>query len=602
MASEQTVKLRVPKQDLDRTRFFSSEPAAVSEWLENLPMANLGQATRQLYQALLELNRCRMMPDKRLELLEQLRRPIYFVVNALSKHYLNKPVALPSQPQQVAELVQSLHQHLASGYTIVAAHTAALGKQAIADPPALIAKALHRSFAEYGKNLQLLLELYETPSESYWQTLFQFYLLARQYDLLQMSINDPELGRCTIEQAYLRILLLCCSRPNQLRQEDIRQLCALLTNWSSYCHLGPADEHCVYVLNRAGSHSPVYRELFNTLIDDQWLGIDCRALCAHLQKLLAGSDGKKPLVTIDGEQVNRYLLSHLLSAWSRSSRRSSMRIEDHGQLEICIGLSATHHFISDEIDFEAFVQQQGARTLTMDTDNPFLKTRAREVRQKDVWDSPYENNLGKLDVALEAIEFQSPRNQNSPEKAAKYRSHQVEIVNSSAQGYCVQWPEQNPTLFRAGEVVGVRELNSHNWHVGVIRWVGKGSKSDEEASAGHSSRIHLGLQLLSPSAAPYAAQVLHKTGDPSEYMRVLALPAMPTLNQPVTLLTPRVPFQPDQKIQLNQRGKLAQVRLGERLNDFGNYTQFAFTRVSGVMGRQQPTDGDDEFASLWGNL
>lgn len=599
MTKDTTVKLRVPKQDLDQTRFFASDQGAVAQWVADLPLANLGQTTKLLYQALQELNRCRLLPEKRYALLEELRRTVYFVSGALAKHYYNKPVILPNQAQQVAKLVYNLHHLLASGYTIVAAHTAALGKQAGKKPQQLIGRALHRCFAENSMLLQLMLELYQNPDEQHWQSIYQFYLLAQQQGVLEQTVHDPELGLCTVEQSYLRSLLLCCSRCNQLRQDDIRTLCKLLTEWVKFCHLSSDNSDCIYVLNHHGSHNPVYREFVEDMVDSHWLGLDFKPLCQQLQKILDEHAGSSQ-IQLHQQTVSRDLLQQLLQAWSRLSKRSAIRVEESGVLDICIGISAIHHFISDGMDFAAFVYQQGDSTLAMAENNPFLKVRGRDARQKDVWDSPYEANLGKLDVALDAIDY-PPAKQKQLSENVKYQCHQVDIINSSAQGYCVEWPNDIPSQFRAGEIVGLRERNSHNWHIAEIRWVGKSTGQQDEEEA-----VHLGLQLISPTAAPYAARIVNRSGAPGEYMRVLVLPPVPTINRPVTLLTARLPFQVKQKVDMNQYGRVNQAKLLDRLNQSGNYNMFSFHVAQNKLDK--PDDDDDrsapgdEFDSLWNNL
>jgi len=90
-------------------------------------------------------------------------------------------------------------------------------------------------------------------------------------------------------------------------------------------------------------------------------------------------------------------------------------------------------------------------------------------------------------------------------------------------------------------------------------------------------------------------------------MRVLVLPEIPVTKQPVTLLTPRVPFRSGQKVVLNQRAKEIQVQLGNKLNEAGAYNQFEFRRVSGTDTDTDTVTSDDnnptdDFDSLWGNL
>ena len=52
MGTQDTIRLKVPHQDLDRGSFFESTADSASSWVNGLPMANIGSTTRHRYQAL----------------------------------------------------------------------------------------------------------------------------------------------------------------------------------------------------------------------------------------------------------------------------------------------------------------------------------------------------------------------------------------------------------------------------------------------------------------------------------------------------------------------------------------------------------------------
>jgi hypothetical protein len=595
MTSKNTVKLRVPHQDQDQSSFFECEETAVANWVAALPMANLGQSTKQLYQALVELNQVRLLPQQRLLLLDQLRTPVYFVTRALEKYYLNQAITLPEQASKVVDLCHTLHQTLATGYTVVAAHTVSLGKRSgVGNPAELVAQAIHRATTDHSVNMVRHFQLYEPIDSSVWHRLHQLYLLAKQHKILDQKVLDKECGLCTVGESYIRALLLGCGKPNQLRQEDFKQLLSPLTQWSALCTLSSANNNSLFVINPTGDNHPVYRSLFESALTDEWLSLDTMALVEHLHTLEQQADPKSTTLPDGDGTIPRDLIQHLHSAWSSMAERSFIRIDTSDELELCIGLSSTHHFLSDELSFDAFVAEHGAKTLTVQQDNPFLPTTSHQARKKDVWDSPYENNLGQTDIPRESIEYNIQKHQSEDTSAkGKYHSQRVSMVNSSAHGYCVQWPTEVSVQIKTGEVAAVKDSNSHNWNIAVIRWVGQ-----EEGG------FQLGLELLSPSAAPYGARIIQKTGGPADYMRVMVLPEIIPINQPITLLTPRVPFRENQKLELNQHGKKVQVRLGKRLNTSGNYNQFEFKKVSGVLTSSDPDSagGKNDFDSLWGSL
>ena len=279
--------------------------------------------------------------------------------------------------------------------------------------------------------------------------------------------------------------------------------------------------------------------------------------------------------------------------------RTFMRLENNDDLNLSIGLSATHHYVSGEMSFDALLADDNA-TIAIEKTNPFLKAPVQEARQKDVWDSPYEGNVGQTNVAIESIDFHIKKDKamDLDKDSNKYRNHHVHAINASPQGYCVKWPEDDPVSIKAGEIVGVQETQSHNWSIGVIRWI------DHQPD----NATQLGLELISPTASPYGARIVQKTGPQGEYLRALVLPEMPTSNIPVTLVTPRVPFKEGHKVTLNQQGKEVQVQLTKKLNETGAYNRFEFKKIGAVANKsssqsqQQTTLKDDGFDSIWNNL
>lgn len=597
MSSQGQIRLRLPRQDLERSSFFTCKSQAVEQWVSDLPKANIGQTTRQLFQAVTELNRVRLLPDERLKILELLRTPIHYVSNSLSKHYLNQAIILPGQARKVSNLCLTLHQQLSIGYALVAGHVSALGKRVSnGKPEVMIATALYRATTECTVNLICHFQLYEPAEQHLWQQLHQYYALAEQHNALKYEVKDSELCNGNMETAYIRALLLGASKPNQLRQEDFKQLFTPLSNWSEFCQLRPVAHDSLFVINPNSDAPPLYREAYASALDSSWLGLDTHRLIQHLNDLRDQQPGK--LIYSDGKlSISADLLGHIYLAWSEMSKRTFMRLENHDELNLSIGLSSTHHFASGEMSFDALLEEGGARTFAVEKTNPFLKARNTDPRKKDVWDSAYDSNLGKTNVALESIDFHISKHESESQEDSKYRNHHVVAVNASAHGYCVIWPEDDPTAIKSGEIVGVQESHSHNWSIAVIRWVANDKKPETQ----------IGLELISPNASPYGARIVQRTGAQAEYLRVLVLPEMPSINIPVTVVTPRVPFKEGQKVTLNQQGKEVQIQLTKKVNETGAYNRFEFRKIIAIGSKpeaEQPQDNnaDEGFDTLWNNL
>ena len=591
MSIEDTVRLKIPRQDLEQSHHFALEESAVSDWVAKLPRANLGQTTRLLYEALTELNRVRLLPAKRLSLLDQLREACHHAANSLSKHYLNKPIVLPPQSRKVAELAHALRSQLGTGYAIAATHAAALGdRMGLQKSDAVIGPALHRAMAEYTQNLLQHFQLYQPADKGDWYALHQFYLLAKQHELLAIEITDPAYGDCSIDTAYVRAMLLGCCKPNQLRQEDFALFLEPLTEWSQYCHIDNRVSQQLFAIDPSQDMAPVYSQLYDAAAIENWLGMDTRSMVAQLTQLREQTSDEQLRTDSTHGAVSTDLLAHLIVTWGELSERNFMRSESDDVLEMCVGLSTTHHYVSGEISLEALLDERGAKTFTIQDENPFLKAQTNNLRQRDVWDSPYQTDVSQTSVALESIDFHLRNHEQSAEQMGqKYRRQNVQTINASANGYCIEWPRDVASILKAGEIVGIREKHSFNWSVAVIRWV---SQTD-----GHTQ---LGIELISPNAAPYGARLVRKTGGDGSYMRVLVLPELPAIKQPMTLLAPRLPFRSGAKVIMNQRGRETSIVLDKKLNPTGAYSQFTFQRLSQTTAKTKAsTAEDDNFDSLW---
>src|SRR5690554_1605837 len=226
-----TLNLRVPQQTLTSLSFADGSEKGIIDWLANLPKANIGETARQLYQGLIELNQLQVAPDKRLAMLEQIRPSVHYVCSSLARYYLGQSIVLEDRPRKVANLSQSLQNHLASGYKIVVAHEHEMKTRGRAE---LITQAIQRAIRALCGPLLRAYQLYCPVADGIWLEIHQLYLLARKRNLHQIPVNDPESlsGKTlSIEQAYLVVLLMGAARPNQMRQTTMAKLFARLEDW-----------------------------------------------------------------------------------------------------------------------------------------------------------------------------------------------------------------------------------------------------------------------------------------------------------------------------------------------------------------------------------
>lgn len=623
MKKGESPQLRLPEQDLGTLSFCKAEANAVKEWLDTLPMANLGSTTRSLFEAIDEINRLKIAPQQRFDILEQIRPVIYYAAESLEKHYLNQPLTLSEQAKKIADLAQALQGRLATGYIIV---TAQCGLKMrgfrLSKPKQLMAQAIHRAICDLSQQLLRYYQLYRPAPKYFWQDIHRLHLLAQEFNLEMLMTNDPQCGeehQSSLSDAYLRTLLLGCIKANQLRQEDIKLVSgSLMDEWLGMIELTAVDQKSsnLLVVDPHKNSPPVYQKFYQGAYNKDCHCLDTSVLVTYLKSQI---DNQEPTA------LSKNLLSHLVIAWGVLTDRTFMRLEANDTLALCLGLSTTHYFVSDARSFDRLMHGDKARGTG--SDSLFLVDH-EAIQHHDAWDDAFDSAKGvdvwdtafkaegesdkqRTSVSMESIDYHvhkdgklraSTSAGNSPEENAeqgKYQDYQVQMLNLSPGGYCLEWSNSAPSQLKTGEIIGVKETHHNAWSIGAIRWV----RMDGEKG------LQIGVELLSPTATPYGARVLHKMGDAqSEYMRVLVLPEVTSTGQAKTLITPAVSFKENQKVMLAHNGREVTVLLTRLVFSSGYYSQFEFSETKRISDekKQQQRDklsvADDSFDSLWKNL
>lgn len=592
--------LRVPEQKTASLSFCDTTPKAFRVWIDQLPMANIGEVSRQLYHAIIELNHLFLAPQQRLQFLELIREKIHFVCNELSRHYLGLAVALPEKQRKIANLSQALQLHLAGGYKLCVLEF--IDNGGLEKNRRQIASAVHRALSELSATILRSHQLYcPSPAQS-WLECHRLFRFAYRNKLSVVQVEDDTLQHrrsSSVADSYKRVLLLGCARPNQLRQAELLQVYELFEAWTEHTRCGPdLGDDSLFVVNMERDNPPCYRSLLDQKPGDESFGFDTRELSSMLSETLhARRQQKTPdnNLAVPGK-VSDTLLTHLSQALGILAKRNFNRIASQGSLEVCVGLTAAHYFIAGEKTFTEFVN--GNDHGHHDEENLFV----RASRQKqDAWSgahdaAPSDERLASADTP---INFKgSYGNSQSPATDRnRPRAHQSLLINTSPGGYCVAWESNVPPSLQAGEVLGVREHGTHPWSVAVVRWIRQIKNQGTQ----------VGIELLAPSAAPCGVRLIQKIGNSSEYLRGLLLPEISVVNQAATLITPRLPFQSGSRISLLHDGREDQGQLSRRVSSTGSISQFELklqnTSVTGLAPSPVSSGAsEDDFDSLWPSL
>lgn len=596
------LNLSIPDQTLISLSFADHTPAAIKAWVKDLPMANVGELSRQLYQAIIEVNKLALAPMIRSQILELLRPPIDYVCKELSKHFLNQSVVLSEKQQKIANLAQAIQIHLASAYKIVLLETVPQIHNEKARKN--FTCAAHRLMSEYGQVLLRANQLYIHTPKNIWFEMHSIYKFSEHHELLKYTVADEQRkdGRETrLDQIYKQNLLLSSCRANQLRQNEIQTAYNAFELWSDLVSIGSEQvDESVFVINMEQDFPPRYKSLLKSTSSSHY-GFNTTELInklnAHLANTMQKGKSKKDEDTESSlampKHISDVVLDHLHHSFGVLTKRSFKRIENAGSLDLCVGLSASHYYTSGKIEFHTQMLQHATGAASGE-DNIFLSA---AQKGQDVWGDSYDTGGHSATTPSDAPISFSHAIEDNLESA--YPSYTIPLVNTSPGGYCLQWEGEVPSNIQAGEIITLRENRKQEWSIAVIRWIRHIKKQG----------TLIGIELLAPSARPCGVQLLQKTGDPSEYLRGLLLPELSAIGQPATLVTPRLPFQSGHKVSIRLSGAEGKCQLEKRVSATSSFNQFELSESSQLKHIEEETKSpidvntpEDDFDSLWPTL
>ncbi len=567
-AKDLTERFLLPEQDLARLSFCQSTKAAsVFDWIHGLPLTQVDQVGAIFYNALPELARVKASWELRLSILETVRTPLHQCMEGLSKRYLNQPLIMPDEAIKTATIAQALQKHLLNAYLVIV-RDITLNPT---DKEHHLAIAIYRALVCINYLLMRSLQLYLPPPDHLWKTAHSLFLLAEYFDISEESCPDPlmkQFKQATPMQAYIRLLLMAAARPNQLRQEEIQQVFALLEgNVQSIkvfpLELSDADNSLISLTQT--EQPPLFlskaKQLEIKLDGAYQLNTD-----PIIQRL---KDLSQPSEETD-QKFSASVILHLQTAWKQQSQRSFPRQVTRLNIEVIVGLTNIHYYLAGELPFQVFLQQESSIS-NGDTHSPFAKrgVQLKSSEEVDPWDDPFDIKGNFSSKSTSSIE-QKIRQQTLEQYQGQHQIYSIPLIDKSPGGYGLEWQGDIPIQVKTGELIALKEQNRNNRVLGVIRWAHQIKGATQ-----------LGVQILSPKATPVGIALIHRTGGFTEYLRGLQLPELRAVNQPTSLITNAVTFHENSKVKLfapdqEKLGLSTNIQLTKRLFSTGAFNQFGY--------------------------
>ncbi|MEM9100839.1 MAG: hypothetical protein AAGB12_00840 [Pseudomonadota bacterium] len=634
--SKGCIGLSLREQSKNKTPVVKFEPKTIQKWISSLPMANVGEISKSIYSVLSEANRSIISYDQRFKSLLVIEKSANYISQALRKHYLGRSIAINAKQKKIAALAQAMDMEMSLGYKSVI--ESILGRSSFLLDKKTLIPGMYLAMDYMCKVIIRCYQLYTQPPKGVWLEIHMLYNYARHHNYHQNKINiDAEKTRkLTLENLYMRIVLLAMSNPYQLRQKDIDLVFAALDDLISMIYL---EETQVvdnkYVIDLGQDSPPIHHAAIKQAQKDTEVPAKT-FLKVNTQNLVDYLDEHLRRVPEDSSQFTRYgnyafnpiILRHLISSLGKLSHRSFSRMTSQADVQIAVGLAATHHVLTQSIlennteffDNELYSDEERSggpnSSLNQGQTSPeqpettqpkpatFAARDSGSRPPEDVWNK-VNNHAGSPSDEQESLySISAPNSFTSNNDDVSYETIEASIVNMSPGGYCLRLPTNIPAQTQTGEIVGIlrEENDSSYWSISVVRWIKRNNQGIAQ----------IGLQLIAPTAIPVRSQVRDSKMNTQAFQRSLLVPEIKGLKQAATLITPPVPYRVQHKVRFVDDERDEIVRLVKLNNNTHSYKQFEFESLSqdskNNTGQNKPTvekstlgqDTDlDDFDNVW---
>lgn len=456
---------------------FSTRPGAVDAWLSSLPLASVGETSRQIYQALRNVNRQESVPVKEyFHFLEAISQPLHLILPELHRHYAGKPLPLSAKRRKVADVYTQLLRQAIEGYQRVISSSVELGRFGWKK---VVTTAVHRIFSYQSLMLCNYRLLYLPLPRGTWQQLFWLYQLIERNDLLDSkatSLGESD-AKTTLEYEFRKLLLISLLSPSLYRANELQQIISLLDSWLS---------HTQIIDNRPQVTEHVYAFLLDTdmppgLIANNMINLntvipiryfDIAPLIQVIHQLLSQDSAHTSTVSLGRDQkIARRTLLLLLNNWGRPATRDSERRAIAGQAEMAIGMSAIHYLLNEgrpsssapttaevETAIKSDLSVASESSLSPNSSFNLLGFATQRDDKHDVWETAFFEPTPPPPSWTESIRM----------KAYSYLP--VRIINVSQGGFCIEIAQNGIEHIQAGELIAIRGKNSQ-WQLCEIRWM-----------------------------------------------------------------------------------------------------------------------------------
>jgi len=524
---------------------------ACTEWLQTLPLINVGPSHGRLLGELEELNCCELAVSERLKILELLREPVLFVQAEQAKKFSNRAVPLAKPEREILMNVVALWTAFGYGYQHCLQSLSGMPTGLVASG-GQFALACQRSLWCASQQIAEHFRCYQDISSDDWALLHRLYAFAEEHKLTDQQVAHPvhkDQWKTTCMETYVQPLLLQAANPSEHTSRQLGLVARWLDRWGNNARVrrtapvveaSAAQPLLIDLAERSGPRrlphaddAPVTAPDTQRYLDLQELSKSIRSRRALLKK------GDAPASLGLGDDVPAQLAEHLLALLHRQwcegkLGRSLARKSASGVAELATGMGAMHFYISGL----PFRQPGEAKELT--------KAQREEIA-----------TFGRISTHAD------------DEYAVQHglTLEQWHIRDESLAGLRLE-RKSGAGRFVHTQLMAVRPTDARHFLLGTTRWLMVDENYD----------LKIGVRALPgiPQGIAIRATGLNTMAD--KYVPALMVSAVPALHSPESLVLPVGWFRPKRVIEV-YTDKARQMQLNAVLERGADFERVAYEVV-----------------------
>ena len=538
---------RMPSHD--RLAVDFSQAKACLALLHEINATDAEEASRVLMDLLDGLAATPPEPEGHLQVLEEARPTLEFVLGEASKRYASRPLPPASAEEEVLQKVTHLWSVMSANYSLVAEKILAQSLSGGAEQKALLAQRRVHYHA------QVMIEFFrarrEMPS-GLWKALHDQYLAAEQADIADIRVTDSlneALGAQSIKDSYVAALLIDAASPYSRTPREFSWLVRWALKFAPYCLIQDGEKvpekASSLVLDQAsdkGLH-PVAQKV----PEKRLRYLDTTKLAAHIQSLVSqlkkGANAASLGLGDDCVQPTcARLLVSLYRPWGLgASGRRFPRHRSKQQIRICTDLLAAAFFISGK----EFTQE--GRPKIMDfTRTEALLTLGERVDEGDLSDDKMELRAAQLGYTLETWD----------------------VIDQSGAGFKMV-REEGQSRVEHRQLLGLRIPKGERLLLAEVSWL----------QYSRDGILGAGISILPSPPSVISVRIVGNERSSRDQFRLgFIVPPVPAFKTEISLLIPAGWFQVDRRLLVQSDDASWYARLDRLVSRGSNFDRVSFVR------------------------